>query len=94
MSSAIRELIRQRLAPLQALHCVIEDDSAQHAGHGGWREDGSHFSLIIVSAQFAGLMRMKRHRLVYDCLHDLMKERVHALALTTLAPDEWQSQQQ
>jgi len=94
LSSAIRELIRQRLAPLQALHCVIEDDSAQHAGHGGWREDGSHFSLIIVSAQFAGLMRVTRHRLVYDCLHDLMQERIHALALTTLAPDEWQPQQQ
>jgi len=33
---------------------------------------------------------VKRHRLVYDALADLMQREIHALAMTLLAPDETQ----
>jgi len=65
----------------------VRDDSAAHAGHAGAAE-GSHFSVRIVSAQFVGVARVGRHRLVYDALRDLMTQGIHALALDTRAPGE------
>jgi BolA protein len=32
--------------------------------------------------------RVNRHRLVYDCLRDMMQAEIHALALSTAAPSE------
>lgn len=50
--------------------------------------DGQHFFATIVSPAFTGLGRLARHRLVYAALGDGMRERVHALSMRTLAPDE------
>ncbi|HEY9025024.1 MAG TPA: BolA family protein, partial [Burkholderiaceae bacterium] len=47
-----------------------------------------HFNLRIVSAKFAGLPRISRHRLVYDALRPWMAEGVHALAIDARTPDE------
>ena len=67
----------------------ILDDSHRHAGHVGDRPGGeTHFNVTIVSAAFAGLTRVARQRLVYEAVADELKERVHALQLRTLAPDE------
>jgi BolA protein len=67
----------------------ITDDSARHAGHSGAQPGGeTHFTVRIVSRHFAGLPRVARHRQVYTILADELGERVHALALTTLTPDE------
>jgi BolA family transcriptional regulator, general stress-responsive regulator len=43
---------------------------------------------VIVSAVFLGEGRVTRQRLVYQTLAEELATRVHALALTTLAPDE------
>ena len=67
----------------------IEDESARHAGHAGAREGGeSHFRVRIVSAGFAGLSRVERQRRVYAALSREFAKGLHALALTTLTPDE------
>jgi BolA protein len=66
----------------------ISDDSAAHAGHAGAREGGGHFNVLIVSPAFAGLPLIKRHRLVYQALDDLMKKQIHALSIQALTPDE------
>jgi BolA protein len=67
----------------------ITDDSARHAGHAGARPGGeTHFSVVIVSAAFAGLGRVARQRLVFETLATELAGGVHALALTTLAPGE------
>jgi BolA protein len=67
----------------------IIDDSHRHAGHLGERPGGeTHFNVTIVSAAFVGLGRVARQRLVYATLAEELKERVHALQLRTLAPDE------
>jgi BolA protein len=42
----------------------------------------------IVAEAFTGLSRVARHRLVYEILAAELHERVHALALTTLTPNE------
>jgi BolA protein len=68
--------------------CKIENESALHAGHPGAASGGGHFRLELVSSVFEGQSRVVRHRLVYDCLHDMMRADIHALAITALAPSE------
>jgi BolA protein len=41
-----------------------------------------------VSPQFNGRSRVERHRLVNEALGDLLRKRIHALALATFAPGE------
>jgi acid stress-induced BolA-like protein IbaG/YrbA len=53
------------------------------------RGDGAHFEALIVSPDFAGLNRVRRHQLVYAALGDRMREEIHALSMQTLSPDEW-----
>ena len=55
------------------------------------RGDGAHFEALIVSPDFAGLNRVRRHQLVYAALGDRMREEIHALSMQTLSPDEWAS---
>lgn len=54
--------------------------------------DGRHFFATIVSAEFAGLSRIKRHQRVYAALGERMREQIHALSMKTLSPDEWSAQ--
>lgn len=72
---------------LQPTELAVTDDSHLHAGHAGARE-GRHFSLRITSARFTGLSRVARHRLVYDALHRLIPQGIHALAIQARSPDE------
>ena len=67
----------------------MTNDSARHRGHAG--DDGSgesHFTVEIEAARFAGMTRLERQRAVNAALGDLMKERVHALAIRARAPGE------
>lgn len=86
----VARTIRQKLeAALQPAALDIVDDSARHAGHAGARPEGeTHFNLRIVAAAFAGRSRIERQRLVYGILAEELKDRVHALALVTLTPEE------
>ena len=84
LHAALTQALTTQLDPVSL---ELVDDSAAHAGHAGARE-GSHFNLRIVSAKFAGLPRISRHRLVYDALRPWMAEGVHALAIDARAPDE------
>jgi len=83
------EKIRQRLtATFSPLDCQLDDESALHAGHAGAASGGGHYRLRLVSDRFEGQNRVVRHRLVYDCLHDMMHTEIHALAIIALAPSE------
>ena len=83
------ECIRARLiATFTPLECQLEDESHLHAGHAGAASGGGHYRLHIVSERFEGLSRLSRHRLVYDCLRDMMHTDIHALAIVAVAPSE------
>jgi BolA protein len=86
--------IRTRLqTALTPARLEIEDESGLHAGHAGARAGGeSHFRALVVSARFEGVSRVARQRMVYAALGELMQGpgAIHALALRTLTPDEWQ----
>jgi acid stress-induced BolA-like protein IbaG/YrbA len=51
--------------------------------------DGRHFFATIVSSEFQGASRVKRHQQVYKALGDRMREQSHALSMKTLTPAEW-----
>ena len=50
--------------------------------------DGRHFFATIVSAEFEGLSRVRRHQRVYAVLGDRMRGQIHALSMKTLTPAE------
>ena len=50
--------------------------------------DGRHFFATIVSAEFEGLARVRRHQKVYAALGDRMREQIHSLSMKTLTPAE------
>ena len=87
-SSDIESILRERLSGLKPLRLELIDDSAKHAGHAGARSGGGHYRLLIVSAEFSGKSTLARHRLVYDALDELMRSKIHALSIQSLAPDE------
>ena len=81
----IREHLAATFAPFD---CQLVDESHMHAGHAGAASGGGHYRLHIVSSRFEGLNRIARHRLVYDCLRDMMHSDIHALTIIAVAPSE------
>ncbi|WEK44280.1 MAG: BolA family transcriptional regulator [Candidatus Sphingomonas colombiensis] len=84
-----QEITARLTAALTPSRLDVLNESAQHRGHMG--DDGSgesHFRVIVESAAFAGQSRVQRQRLVNQALADLLREKVHALAIRAIAPGE------
>ena len=92
LSGPVANRLREKLEAAFAPEILaIEDESSRHAGHSGAREGGeSHFRVRIVSAAFKGLSRVERQRRVYAAVAEEIEAGLHALALTTLTPEEAQ----
>ena len=86
LSDWIARTLEERLQPTRL---AVLDESAQHIGHGGWREGGeTHFRVDIVSEAFSGKTRVERHRLVNEALKGAFDRGLHALAIQAKAPGE------
>jgi len=71
----------------------IEDRSDLHKHHQGRMNapaGSGHYDAIIVAESFAGKTMMQQHRMVYAALADQMQTTIHALALKTYTPEQWQ----
>ena len=88
MTASRTERLRQRLEVLQPERVEVVDDSHRHAGHAGAADGRGHFTVLVVSKRFAGLPTLRRHRLVYDAVGDMMTTDLHALSIQALAPGE------
>ena len=67
----------------------VVDDSAQHAGHAGATVGGeTHYTVRMVSADFAGLNRVARSRAVHAAVDAEFKTGLHALSLVLRTPEE------
>ena len=94
IQSAIETKLKTALRPERL---VVVNESHLHAGHHH-SEDGhdgafdgageTHFRVRIVSAAFAGMSRIDRHRRVNDLLAEEIAAGVHALAIEPAAPGE------
>lgn len=52
--------------------------------------DGRHFRAVVVASAFAGLTRIRQHRLVNDTLRESFdSEALHALSIETWTPERW-----
>ena len=49
--------------------------------------DGDHYAAHVVSGAFTGKSRVQQHKLVYEALGGRMGGELHALQLTTAAPN-------
>lgn len=86
MSTAMVEQIRDRLAAaLAPTELEVLDEGHKHAGHANAGK--GHFHVRIVSGAFAGVLPIKRHRMVYAALDGLMDQGIHALSIDARAPE-------
>jgi BolA protein len=86
VAAEIESRLRAALSPERL---AVIDDSEKHRGHAGHDARGeSHFTVEIEAAAFAGQSRVARQRLVNTALADLLRDRVHALAIKARAPGE------
>lgn len=75
---------------LQPLHLEIANESHQHSVPAN---SETHFRVVLVSGQFEGRRQVARHQQVYAALAEQLAGPVHALALHTYTPEEWNSRQ-
>jgi len=86
VAAEITDRLTKALAPTQL---QVIDDSEKHRGHSGHDARGeSHFTVLITSPAFTGLTRLQRQRAVNAALAELLKDRVHALAIKATAPGD------
>ncbi|WP_108883093.1 BolA/IbaG family iron-sulfur metabolism protein [Anderseniella sp. Alg231-50] len=50
--------------------------------------DNDHWSAAIISEEFRGKPKVRQHQMVYAALKGKMGGELHALALTTSAPEQ------
>jgi BolA protein len=87
--SAVAAVIRRKLESTFApVHVEVVNESSSHRVPPG---SESHFKVVVVSDAFAGERLIARHRRVNALLADELAGGVHALALHTYTPAEWQA---
>ena len=84
VAQEIEQILRNAL-DIESLEIVNE--SASHHGHAGDNGSGeSHFRVMVCSRSFQGMNRVAQHQQIYNLLSELLKNKVHALALETKIP--------
>lgn len=77
-----------RAAEIERLiRASLPDATVEVADYTG---GGDHFEATVVSQTFEGKTRVEQHQIVYAALGELMTGPVHALALKTYTPAQWQ----
>jgi stress-induced morphogen len=85
VESIILDKLQTRFAPT---HLEVINESYMHSVPPG---SETHFKVVLVAADFAGKRQVQRHQSIYACLADELENGVHALALHTFSPEEWQT---
>lgn len=67
---------------------AVENESHKHNVPP---DSETHFKVTLVSGDFTGQGRVKRHQAIYGLLAEELSGGVHALALHLYTPDEWAS---
>ena len=83
VAQAIQQKIEHAFKPT---FLQVENESHMHSGP---KDAQSHFKLVLVTAEFEGLNKVKQHQAVYQVLADELAGPVHALALHTYTPQTW-----
>ncbi len=85
----IQNAIETKLAEaFEAQILAVENESHKHSVPPN---SETHFKVTLVSPDFQGQMKVKRHQAIYQILSDELAGEVHALALHLYTPEEWQA---
>ena len=85
----MQEHLRSQLeATLNPTYLEVVNESSQHSGPA----NDSHFKLIVVSDYFNNLKLIDRHRYINNLFKEELSH-IHALAMHTYTPKEWQKRQ-
>lgn len=87
---SVHEQIESTLT--QLLNPVVLDVVNESSQHNVPPDSETHFKVVIVSEQFVGQRKVARHQQVYGAVSEQLAGPVHALALHTYTPEEWQLQ--
>ena len=77
MAMSAKEIESLILASLPEALVAVEDLAG----------DGNHYRAHVIAPAFRGKTRVQQHQMVYQALGGRMGGQLHALALTTAAPD-------
>ena len=90
-SATIKNTLKEKLETTFKLHHFeVKDFTGRHLNHN-LHDGGFHLEAIIVSDDFQKVSLLKRHKMVYKALGDLMKHEIHALSMKTLTIKEWKN---
>lgn len=84
IQQAIEAKLRDALAPE---FMTVTNESHMHSVPPN---SETHFKVVLSADGFEGLRPVQRHQKVYQILTEELSGGVHALALHTFTPDEWQ----
>lgn len=88
MPSMENHLKNQLDLALSPKHCEVSNESSQHSGPA----TESHFKIVVVSKAFDEMKLIDRHRFINKLFAEELKH-IHALAMHTYSPQEWQKRQ-
>ncbi|OOE67310.1 BolA family transcriptional regulator [Salinivibrio siamensis] len=88
IQTQITEKLAHAFAPV---HLDVRNESYMHNVPEGAE---SHFKVVVVSDEFEGKRLIQRHRAINTTLADELANDIHALAIHTYTPEEWQEQAQ
>jgi stress-induced morphogen len=89
---SIQQTIEQQLGrEFSPSYLEVVNESHQHSVPP---DSETHFKVVIVASEFDGKRKVARHQQVYAALAAQLEGPVHALALHTYSPAEWEERQQ
>ena len=80
-----QHLTEQLTIALNPTHLEVINESDNHSGSA----TQSHFKLVVVSDHFSELKLIDRHRFINQLFKEELNH-IHALAMHTYTPDEWE----
>lgn len=86
LQDRIHQKLSEALAPQ---YLEVLNESHQHNVPSG---SETHFKVTVVSLRFQEMKMLARHREIYHLLAQEMEAGVHALALHTMTPLEWENE--
>lgn len=86
--SVQQQITEQLAAALAPIHLEVANESHMHSVPA---DSETHFRVVVVSEAFTGQRQVARHQRIYSLLAAQLEGPVHALALHTYAPAEWEA---
>ena len=87
MNPVEKSILNKLAVAFNVAHLAVVNESYMHAVPAG---SETHFKVVLATSDFTGKRQVQRHQAIYACLAEELKTGVHALALHTFSPEEWQ----